>query len=249
MSGMTTSASNRSKGSWASAILSASGPSAATAVSYPARWRTRSTNVRTDSSSSTMSTRGAGFISCYHPPYPRRRSAAPRRIEPIGQSSQLVGHVARTVDARGPLPSIGQHPSTSAALVCFWRSGRRAGRIDVEALRRISQVATADDVVSLKDRARLMAGELHGHALRHAGPHEVANRGSAEVVRDATWAACLDAGLPPDFVEAALRDRLPRLLADRVDLQCRSSSSNSINPGTTRPMYAGPQTSISTIFQ
>ena len=58
---------------------------------------------------------------------------------------------------------------------------RATGNEAVEPSCRISQVATADDVVSLKDRARLVAGELHGHPLGDAGAHEVPNGGSTTI--------------------------------------------------------------------
>jgi len=49
----------------------------------------------------------------------------------------------------------------------------------------VSQITLVDDVVAVEHRSRLVAGELHGHALGYAGTHEVANRGSAKVVGDA----------------------------------------------------------------
>jgi hypothetical protein len=66
---------------------------------------------------------------------------------------------------------------------------RGAGGVGIEPPRRIAQVAAAHDVVPFEHRAGFVPCELHRHALGHAGPHEVANNGPTEVVRDASGTA------------------------------------------------------------
>ena len=101
--------------------------------------------------------------------------------------------------------------------VAFPESLRRgAGGVGIEPPRRISQIPGAHDVVALEDRASLVARQLHGDALGHAGPHEVAHRRPSKVVWDPAWAAGIDAGLAPRLVEPTLCDPLAGLLADRV---------------------------------
>lgn len=70
------------------------------------------------------------------------------------------------------------------------------GRRGVESPRGLAQIAVADDVISLEDRARLVARELHRHALRDAAADEVADRGAPQVVGDSARAAGRDDGLP-----------------------------------------------------
>jgi len=48
--------------------------------------------------------------------------------------------------------------------------------------------ASTDDVVALEDRARPVSGQLHRHALRDAGAHQVSHGRSAEVMQDAVRA-------------------------------------------------------------
>jgi len=48
----------------------------------------------------------------------------------------------------------------------------------------VSQVSLVHDVITVEHRSSLVAGKLHGHALRHAGAHQIADRGSAKVVGD-----------------------------------------------------------------
>src|SRR5687768_1372392 len=79
----------------------------------------------------------------------------------------------------------------------------------VEQPRGILQVVSAGDVVALEDARRLVARELHRHALRHAGADQFAHGAPAHIVRDATWTSSRSARSLPRLVEA--RD-CPRLL-------------------------------------
>ena len=48
----------------------------------------------------------------------------------------------------------------------------------------VSQITLVHDVVAVEHRSRLVAGKLHCYSLGYASAHEVANRGSAKIVRD-----------------------------------------------------------------
>src|SRR5712692_9600344 len=68
--------------------------------------------------------------------------------------------------------------------------GRSADRrVGIEPPRRVPQVAAAHDVVAFEHGPGLVAGQLHGHAFRYAGPHEGAHGGPPEVVGDAARTA------------------------------------------------------------
>ena len=60
------------------------------------------------------------------------------------------------------------------------RLGGSAGREGIEPLCGITEIARAHDVVALEHRARFMAGHLPRDTFGHAGPDEVAHRGSRE---------------------------------------------------------------------
>src|ERR1700682_5036098 len=113
-----------------------------------------------------------------------------------------------------------RHPTRRDVRVAMggWTAGGRSDgrRLGIEPPRRVPQVAAAHDVVAFEHGTGLVAGQLHGHALRHAGPREAAHGGPTEVVRDATGTPGRGAGLPPRLVEPALRDPLAGLLARRV---------------------------------
>ena len=51
---------------------------------------------------------------------------------------------------------------------------------------RLSQVGFRDDVVSLKNTARLVTADLHSPLFRDASPHHVSNRGPSEIVKEKT---------------------------------------------------------------
>jgi hypothetical protein len=55
---------------------------------------------------------------------------------------------------------------------------------------RLKEFAFVDDVVPVKHGARFVAGQDHGHALRHASPHQVARGGAAAVVEQSMRDAC-----------------------------------------------------------
>ena len=64
---------------------------------------------------------------------------------------------------------------------------------------------SARNVVALEDRSRLVAGQRHGDALRHAIANEVTHRGAAKVVRDSPRAAGGQSSLEPDLNLIAIR--------------------------------------------
>jgi hypothetical protein len=150
----------------------------------------------------------------------------PACVTPVSPTSPVTQR-NRGRDRRSarPRPRRGS-PSASRA----WRvaSGlRKATRVatdsvrvilceGVEPSRGVTKITGADDVVAFEHGAGLMAGELHGHAFRHGGPHEVAHRGSPEVMRDPAGAAGCGAGSSPRFIEAAFRDAFAGFLARGV---------------------------------
>src|SRR5436190_17748626 len=50
----------------------------------------------------------------------------------------------------------------------------------------VSQITLVHNVVAVEHRSRLVAGKLHCYPLGYAGAHEVANCGSAKIVRNST---------------------------------------------------------------
>jgi len=76
------------------------------------------------------------------------------------------------------------------------RGGRR-----VELPGRLAQVRVAHDVVAVEHLPRLPADQLHGDALGHAGPHEIADGPAAKVVQHAAGDAGFAARRPPRLAE------------------------------------------------
>jgi hypothetical protein len=83
--------------------------------------------------------------------------------------------------------------------------GSEGRRVGIEPSGRVSQVAAAHDVVAFEHGTRFVAGELHGHALRHACPHEVMY---ANATMGCRWTGrwCSDTRFLKDDIEIALLD-------------------------------------------
>ena len=61
----------------------------------------------------------------------------------------------------------------------------------------ISDVVSANNCVALKHAASSPAAYLHDHCLGHAGPAQIASRGSAEIMKQQAWdASSLASALP-----------------------------------------------------
>ena len=75
-------------------------------------------------------------------------------------------------------------------------------------IRGLAQISVADDIITIEDATRFVAAQFHRHAFGDAGADHVPDGGSAEVMRDATWAASGDPGAAPRVVETAGRDRM-----------------------------------------
>ena len=66
---------------------------------------------------------------------------------------------------------------------------------------RIFEVRVTDNVIAVKDAARLMTGDGHGHPLGHSGPHHVVHRGAAQVVKEFARKAGVPYGTCPGAPE------------------------------------------------
>src|SRR5262245_23706263 len=86
------------------------------------------------------------------------------------------------------------------------------------------EVTVADNVVALKDRRRLVAGQLHRYAFGHARAHQIPHRCSSEVVRNAAGTSGGEARRRPRFVEPLNRFRVLRsaaLVSDQSEKDVR----------------------------
>jgi len=63
-------------------------------------------------------------------------------------------------------------------------------RVGFELIRRLFNIATGDDVVSLEYGLSLVTADRHRHALRHADADKVSDSRSAEVVKQQTRQLC-----------------------------------------------------------
>jgi hypothetical protein len=151
------------------------------------------------------------------------RDAARLRIEGHSLAFRLVrgGHerISHTASAFGlALPwSMPSLATRSSSTICESRSlTAMRSRSNVPLLSpSAASFATpaprsAHNVVAFEDRSRLVTGQHHCDTFGHASTNEVADRGAAEVVRDAARTArvtaCGDPGatIEPDVAEASL---------------------------------------------
>ena len=100
-------------------------------------------------------------------------------------------HAGQCVGRRGGPEASAMSSSVGGAEAAHKSRSRPDGHASdtVEHPCRARQIAVADDVVSLKNRRRLVARQLHRHALGDTGADHVPDGRSPEVVRDAPWTA------------------------------------------------------------